>query len=143
MYAKAQVIGNLGRDPETKYTKGGAMNVSFSVASTRRFNDSSGQQQEKTTWFRVTGWGKLAERMDRQAQDGMLTKGQRVFVSGRIEMDEYTGNDGEKRYSLDITADDVLLMNARGEGTGGGSGYQSRQGTEPAAVAEDIDDLPF
>ena len=82
MYAKAQVIGNLGRDPETRYTKSGAMNVSFSVAASRRFNDASGTLQERTTWFRVTAWGKLAETLDRLAQDGALVKGQRVFVAG-------------------------------------------------------------
>ena len=66
------------------------MNVNFSVATSRRFTDSNGTPQERTTWFRVTAWGKLAETHDRLAQDGALTKGQRVFVSGRLESNEYT-----------------------------------------------------
>jgi single-strand DNA-binding protein len=142
MYAKAQVIGNLGRDPETRYTKGGTMNVSFSVATSRRFTDASGTPQERTTWFRVTAWGKLAETLDRLAQDGALTKGQRVFVSGRLESSEYTSQQGDQRTSLDINADDVLLMSARGEGSGQGT-YSGGRSEQPAQVAEDIDELPF
>ena len=140
MYAKAQVIGNLGRDPETRYTKNGTMNVSFSIASSRRFTDQSGTPQERTTWFRVTAWGKLAETLDRLTADGYLAKGRQVFVSGRLESSEYTSQSGEQRTSLDITADDVLLVGSRGEGgEQGGGGRQS----QPAAVAEDVDDLPF
>lgn len=148
MYAKAQVIGNLGRDPETRYTKNGTMNVSFSIASTRRYTDQSGQQQEKTTWFRVTAWNKLAETLDRLTQDGFLAKGRQVFVTGRIEMSEYTGQDGQQRASLEISADDVVLVGGRGQGggtgefAGAGSGY-SREASGPANVAEDIDELPF
>ena len=143
MYAKVQVIGNLGRDPETRYTKSGTMNVSFSVASSRRFTDSSGTPQERTTWFRVTAWGKLAETMDRLAQDGALAKGQRVFVSGRLESSEYTNQQGENKTSLDISADDVLLLGTRGEGGANQGGYSGSRSSEPAAVAEDVDDLPF
>jgi single-strand DNA-binding protein len=142
MYAKAQVIGNLGRDAETRYTKSGTMNVSFSVASSRRFTDSSGTPQERTTWFRVTAWGKLAETLDRLAQDGSLTKGQRVFVSGRLESNEYTNQAGEAKTSLEINADDVLLMGSRGD-SGNQGGYSGSRSAEPAAVAEDVDDLPF
>jgi single-strand DNA-binding protein len=140
MYAKAQVIGNLGRDPETRYTKSGTMNVSFTIATNRRFTDQSGTPQERTTWFRVTAWGKLAETLDRLTADGHLAKGRQVFVSGRLESSEYTSQSGEQRTSLDITADDVLLVGSRGEaGEQGGGGRQS----QPAAVAEDVDDLPF
>jgi single-strand DNA-binding protein len=142
MYAKAQVIGNLGRDAETRYTKSGAMNVSFSVATSRRFTDASGTQQERTTWFRVTAWGKLAETLDRLAQEGALAKGQRVFVSGRLESNEFTNQQGENKTSLEINADDVLLMSARVEG-GGQGGFGGGRSAEPAAVAEDVDDLPF
>lgn len=137
MYAKAQVIGNLGRDAETRYTKSGAMNVSFSVASSRRFTDATNTLQERTTWFRVTAWGKLAETLDRLAQDGSLAKGQRVFVAGRLEQDEYTGNDGQRRTSLEIAADDVLLMGGRGDG--------SERAGAPAdsGPANDDTDVPF
>ena len=142
MYAKVQIIGNLGQDPETRYTKSGSMNVSFSVATSNRYTDASGTLQERTTWFRVTAWSKLAEKLDKFAQDGVLAKGQRVFVNGRLEQREYTTQSGEARTSLDVMADDVLLMSARGE-SGGQGGYSGGRSAEPAAVAEDVDDLPF
>jgi single-strand DNA-binding protein len=142
MYAKATVLGNLGRDPETRYTKSGTMNVSFSVASSRRFTDSSGTPQERTTWFRVTAWGKLAETLDKLAQDGHLAKGRQVLVSGRIESSEYTSQQGEQRTSLDITADDVVLAGNRPDGAGQG-GYGGGRSAEPAAMAEEVEDLPF
>ncbi len=142
MYAKATVLGNLGRDPETRYTQGGRMNVSFSIASSRRYTDASGTPQEKTTWFRVTAWGKLAETADKLAQDGYLAKGRMVLVSGRVELNEYTNQAGEAKASIEITADDITLAGGRSDGGGSGQGGGQRS-AQPAAVAEDIDDLPF
>lgn len=142
MYAKVTVLGNLGRDPETRYTKSGTMNVSFTIAVNRRFTDSSGTQQERTTWFRVTAWGKLAETLDRLAQDGHLAKGRQVLVSGRIESSEYTNQQGEQRTSLEVTADDVVLAGNRPDGAGQGS-YGGGRAAEPAAMAEEVEDLPF
>ena len=72
--AKITLVGNLGRDPETRYTPNGKMNVTFTMAVSRRFNDQSGQQQERTNWYRVTAWGGLAETLDRMAQNGYLAK---------------------------------------------------------------------
>jgi len=143
MFAKVTVLGNLGRDPETRYTKSGTMNVSFSVASGTRFTDASGQQQERTTWFNVTAWGKLAERLDRMTQDGLLAKGRQVLVSGRIEQREYTAQNGERRFSLDVNADEVVLAGNRGEGGQGPVSGSNRNENEQAAPAEDIDELPF
>jgi single-strand DNA-binding protein len=139
MYAKVTVLGNLGRDPETRYTQSGRMNVSFSVASTRKFTDQSGSLQEKTTWFRVTAWGKLAETLDKLAQDGYLAKGGKVLVAGRIDSSEYTSQTGEQRFSLEITADDVVLAGSRGDSAAGGGQRSAPSG----APADDIDDLPF
>lgn len=138
MLAKATIIGNLGRDPETRYTKNGTMNVSFSVAASRRFTDQSGQQQERTTWFRVTAWGKLAETLDRLTADGHLAKGKQVFASGRIELNEFTGNDGTARTSLELTAEDVYMLGPRGEDRSFGTA--ERPG---APVEGNDDDLPF
>jgi len=138
MYAKAQVIGNLGRDPETRYTKSGTMNVTFSVATSRRWTDQAGQAQEKTTWFRVTAWGKLAETLATLVQQDALVKGKQVFCSGRIELNEFTGQDGTTKTSLELTADDVVLLGGRGEERAT-SGTRERSG-DPVMVA---DDLPF
>ena len=78
--AKITLVGNLGRDPETRYTPNGKMNVTFTMAVSRRFNDQSGQQQERTNWYRVTTFGRLAERLSEQVTGGRLTKGSRVII---------------------------------------------------------------
>ena len=142
MLAKAQVIGNLGRDPETRYLPSGQMVVSFSVASTRKYTDRGGQQVEKTTWFNVSAWSKLAETLDRLTQDGYLAKGKQVYVSGRIELREYQGNDGTNRTSLDLNADEVLMVGSRPDGAAGGGG-RSQQGSGDAGDAGDLGDVPF
>lgn len=167
MPAHISFVGNLGRDPETRYTPSGTMNVTLTVAVNHRFRDAGGQQQDRTNWFRVTAWGKLAENLDRLAQNGWLTKGRQVFVQGRFEARDYTGNDGQPRTSLDVTANDVTLVGGRGEsesgsgssGGGGspsGSGYgggqgrgQQGSGSSPTDYGDlpdsggDIDDIPF
>ncbi|MEZ4562828.1 MAG: single-stranded DNA-binding protein [Thermomicrobiales bacterium] len=124
--ALVTLVGNLGRDPETRYTPNGRMNVQFTMAVGRRFTDSSGQQQDRTTWFRVTAWGGLAETIDKLAQSGYVAKGRQVFVQGRIEMREYQDQQGQTRASLDVTANEFQLVGNRGEsdsGFGGEGGY--------------------
>ncbi len=127
-YNKVTIIGNLGRDPETRYTPSGAMNVQFSVATSRRYNDREGQQQETTTWFRVTAWGRQAEALDKFTQSGVLTKGRQIYVEGRIEQREFTGQDGQTRTSLDVTASEFQLLGNRGDNEGGGFSGGSRGG---------------
>ena len=143
MLAKAQVIGNLGKDPETRYIPSGQMVVSFSVASTRKYTDRSGQPVEKTTWFNVSAWNKLAETLDRLTQDGYLAKGQQVYVTGRIELREYQANDGTNRTSLDLNADEVLMVGGRRDGgapASGGGGGRPQQAPDDTG---DLGDVPF
>ena len=123
--AKITLVGNLGRDPETRYTPNGRMNVQFTMAVSRRFNDQSGQQQERTNWYRVTAWGGLAESLDRLAQNGYLAKGKQVYVDGRLEPREYQDQQGQTRMSLDVTANELQLLGSRadGEGSFGGGGF--------------------
>ena len=123
--AKVSLVGNLGGDPETRYTPQGTMNVNFSIAVSRRFKDSSGQDQERTTWFRVTAWGRLAETIDGLVQRGFVGKGRQVYVDGRIESREWTTNEGEKRTSLDVTANEFLMLGNRPDGDQGQSGGYS------------------
>lgn len=145
--AKVTLIGNLGRDPETRYTPSGTMNVQFSIAVSRRWNDQSGQLQERTTWFRVTAWGRLAETLDRLTQNGALVKGKQVFVLGTIEQREYQDAQGATRTSLDVNADEVQLLGSRMDGEGGGfrpAGGGGRQGGDDfGGGANDLDDVPF
>src|SRR5918993_1440214 len=125
-YSKAIVVGNLGRDPETRYTPSGAMNVNFSLAVSRRFRDSSGQDQERTNWFRITAWGRLAETLDGLTQRGYLAKGKQVLVEGRIELNEWTDQQGEKRASLEVTANDFQLLGTRADSEQAGESIGSR-----------------
>lgn len=160
MPANITIVGNLGRDPETRYTPNGRMNVALNVAVSHRFRDQSGQQQERTNWFRVTAWGTLAESLDRLAQQGWLAKGRSVYIAGRFEAREYTGNDGAQRTSLDITANEVQLVGGRPDGEGGGNLVGSSGGQTFSAIGRgqqggaspdfsdlpdsgDVDDIPF
>jgi single-strand DNA-binding protein len=148
--AKVILVGNLGRDPETRYTPNGKMNVHFTMATNRKWTDQSGQQQERTTWFNITSWGRLAETIDGFAQQGSIRKGTLLFVLGRLETREYQDQNGQTRTSLDVTADEIQFMGGRGEGeamTGGGSGRRDsddQSGGGPGAYdTQDIDDIPF
>ncbi len=131
MYQRTIVVGHLGRDPEMRYTPTGVPVTSFSMATTRKWTNASGEQQEKTTWFRVTCWRKLAEQA---AQ--FLQKGRLVLVEGEIDTSAWTDKEGNARASLELTAFTVRFMGGRGEGgeaAGGGPGED--------LVSED--DIPF
>lgn len=144
-FAKITLFGNVGRDPETRYTPNGRMNVSFSVAVNRRWNDASGNQQESTNWFRITGWGRLAETLDKLTQQGALAKGRQVIVTGRFEQREWTGQDGQTRFNLEVTADDVLLVGGPREGGnefGGPTGSGRGDDFSPPDDGS-MDDVPF
>ncbi|MBM3189925.1 MAG: single-stranded DNA-binding protein [Chloroflexi bacterium] len=111
MYQRVIIVGNLGRDPEMRYTADGTPVTSFSVAVNRRWTDASGQQQERTVWFRVAAWKRLAETCNQ-----FLTKGRQVLVEGEIqEPRTYQGRDGQWRASLDVTAFTVRFLGTRGE----------------------------
>ena len=152
-FSKAMIIGNLGRDPEMRYTPSGRPVTEFSVAvnqSTK--NQQTGEWVEATDWFRVTVWGDRAERTAEQ-----FRKGNRVFVEGRFRTREYDAKDGTKRTSLEITADNVIALERRGrdeEGSfaapAGGfdrpAGAPAGGGVSPTrrpADDTDLDDLPF
>lgn len=142
---KVILIGNLGRDPETRYTPNGAMNVTFSIAVSKRWNDQQGQQQEKTTWFRVTGWNKMAETLDKLSQSGALAKGKQVYVSGALDTSEYTDQSGVLRTNLEVRADEVQLLGSR---TGGdvGTGSFQRSNDRPddgGSGSQEMDEVPF
>ena len=117
--SKVILVGNLGRDPETRYTPNGAMNVRFTMAVSRRFRDQSGQDQERTTWFNVTAWSRLAETLDGLTQNGYLAKGKQVYVDGRLEPREYQDQQGQTRMSLDVTANELQLLGSRADSDGG------------------------
>lgn len=128
---KAQLIGNLGRDAELRYTQGGQAVASFTMATTEGWTDkTSGQRQEKTEWHRVVLWGKTAERVAEY-----LTKGKQVYVEGRIQTRKWTDKDGAEKYTTEINAFNVVLL---GGGKGGGGGAQRSHGSN-AAVGDEIE----
>ncbi len=156
---KVMIIGNLGSDPEMRYTPNGRAVTQFNVAvnqSTK--NQQTGEWVEETDWFRVSVWGDRAERMAES-----LRKGNKVFVEGRFRTREFDGRDGQKRTALEITADSIVNLERRprddegsfggqsggyGEGPASGPGGSSsapRPATSPTRQPDpnDFDDLPF
>ena len=123
---KVILVGNLGADPEVRYTAGGTAIASLSIATSEQWTDKqSGQKQERTEWHRVKLFGRLAE-----IAGEYLKKGRQVYVEGSLRTDKYTGKDGVERYSTDIIASDLQMlggMGGEGGGTGGGGGgYRER-----------------
>jgi single-strand DNA-binding protein len=136
MYQKTVVIGHLGRDPEMRYTPSGVPVTSFNVATSRRWTNANGEQQEKTTWFRVTCWRKTAETTAQY-----LRKGGLVLVEGDIEASAWTDKEGNARASLELTATNVRFLGGRGEGGEGVPAGANAGGGEGFPVSED--DIPF
>jgi single-strand DNA-binding protein len=113
-YQQITILGNLGRDPEMRYTQSGTPVTSFSVATSQRWTDKDGNKQEKTVWFRVTAWRKLAELCSQY-----LTKGRQVLVVGEMEEPHvFQDKSGEYRSSLELTARTIQFLGGRGESTG-------------------------
>jgi single-strand DNA-binding protein len=139
---KIIVIGNLGRDPEMRYTPSGQSVTSFSVASSRRYTTTSGEQREETEWFNVNAWGRLAELCNQY-----LTKGQQVYVEGRLRSRSFEGRDGQTRFVNEINLTDVQFL--RGGASGAGvsedrSLYGQGSGMDDdGSPLDDVDDLPF
>ena len=106
---KVILIGNLGSDPEMRYTPNGAAVCEFSMAVNRRYTTGDGEQREETDWFRVTSWGKLAETVNQYLQ-----KGRKAYVEGRISSSAYTDREGQPRASLEVTAQTVQFLDFAG-----------------------------
>jgi single-strand DNA-binding protein len=113
---KVILIGNLGADPELKYTPSNRPLCNLRIATTEVFKDKSGQRQEKTEWHRVTVWGDQAENCNKY-----LAKGRSVYVEGRLQTRSYD-KDGQKHYATDVVADRVVFLGSGGGGGGGGEG---------------------
>jgi len=146
-FSKIMLIGNLGRDPEMRYTPAGKPVTQFSVAvSHSRPDGQGGWLDEGTDWYRVSVFGDRAERSAEQ-----LRKGNKVFVEGRFKTREFEGKNGEKRLSLDVTADNVISLERRSrDDEGGFTGAPAAGGVpagggvpRPPADDTDLDDLPF
>lgn len=157
---KVILVGNLGADPETRYTASGSAITTIRIATSEQWTDKqTGQKQERTEWHRVKFFGRLAE-----IAGEYLRKGRQVYVEGSLRTDKYTDKDGVERYTTDIIANEMQMLGGAGESGGGGGGggprersagapreggYEPRGGrSEPATQrtpAEDgfDDDIPF
>jgi single-strand DNA-binding protein len=124
---KAMIIGNLGRDPEMRYTPSGQAVTQFTVAVNRNYKDQAGEWQEETEWFRVVVWGQQAERTAEY-----LRKGSKVFVEGRMQTRQWEGQDGQKRYTTELIADRVQNLERRNRDDAGDPGFQPRAGDRPS-----------
>jgi single-strand DNA-binding protein len=137
---KIIVIGNLGQDPTMRYTPSGQMVTSFSVASNHRSRTASGEQKEETEWFNCSAFGKLAETCNQY-----LSKGQQVYVEGRLSSRTYQTPGGETRQSLDVRVSDVQFLGSRvGESRSiEPAGLRDSQGAIDEAPEPGDTDLPF
>lgn len=141
-FNKITLVGNLGRDPELRYTPQGTPVCSFSLATNERRKDrSSGENADITTWFRVTLWGRQAETASQY-----LTRGRPVYIEGRLRVEEWTDRDGKPRHTLEVNATDMQFIGG-GRGDEAGSPPAKAAGAAhdpiPDAGAPTDDDVPF
>ena len=146
---KVLLIGNLGRDPEVRFTPGGKAVARFSIATSETWSDQEGQKQERTEWHNIVVWGKQAESCGQY-----LSKGRQVFIEGQIRSRQYDDKEGVKKYITEVNAQRVQFLGggaggARGAGGGapsgaggGGGGFSGGGGDGPPPMPED-DDVPF
>jgi single-strand DNA-binding protein len=141
MFHTIIIVGNVGKDPEMRYTPSGQAVTSFSVATNRQYTTGGGEQVKETVWFRVTTWGKQAEICNQY-----LKKGSKVLIEGRLTPDKATGGpriwnkqDGSTGASFEVTAGTVRFLSSRGEGPGEGPMMGGMEGAEIPAE----DDIPF
>ena len=139
MFHKVILVGNLGRDPEMRYTPSGQAVTNLSVATNRTYTDNAGNQVKQTIWFRVSVWGKQAE-----SSHQYLRKGRQVLVEGRLNPDDngnpriWNAQDGTPRASFEVTAETVRFLGGAGEG-----GAAASQDEPALGASESEDEIPF
>lgn len=138
-FNKVILVGNLGRDPELRYTPQGTPVCNFSMATNEKRKDKTGEYEDHVTWFKVTIWGRMAETASQY-----LTKGRQVYIEGRVRLEEWTDRDGKTRTTLEVHATDMQFV--------GGNNQEERPREKAAAASggaaaagEDVpdDDIPF
>ncbi len=138
MINKAIIVGNLGADPEIRYTQSGSQVATFNVATTERWKDKEGQQQESTEWHRIVAWQRLAEICGEY-----LHKGSRVYIEGKIQTRKWQDQNGNDRYTTEIIAREMKMLDRRESGSdsyGGGGSQQNYPEPSPGygGVGEDV-----
>ena len=133
---KVIIVGNVGRDPEIRHIPSGRAVATFSVATSERFNDKSGQPQERTEWHRIVAWGRLAENCGEN-----LRKGMEVYVDGRLQTRSWEDKDGHKRYMTEVVASSIGQMLGR-RGDDGGSSLGDESSTHAATGGDPVSPMP-
>jgi single-strand DNA-binding protein len=137
---KVMLIGNLGRDPEVRYTASGTAVAGFSVATSEKFKNKNGEWEERTEWHNVTLWGRLAE-----IAGEYLAKGKTVYLEGRLQTRKWQDREGKDRYATEVVADKMQMLSGKGDGSSRqGAGRNDMQ--EPSyeePVFNPDDDIPF
>lgn len=116
---KVIIVGNLGKDPEVRFTPGGAAVANFTMATSESWTDKNGQKQERTEWHRIVAWGKTAELCGEY-----LKKGRQAFIEGKLQTRKWTDKEGKEHYTTEIVADRVVFLGSRSEGSGARSNDQ-------------------
>jgi single-strand DNA-binding protein len=133
---KVTLIGNLGKDPELRYTSSGVAVATFSMATSESWKDPEGNTQERTQWHNIVAWRKLAEIVGEY-----LKKGSKLYLEGRLQYRNYDDKNGVKRYVTEIVMDEMVMLDSRG----GGASAQQESGNAPLPeeTGGKVDDLPF
>ncbi|MBZ5525564.1 MAG: single-stranded DNA-binding protein [Acidobacteriia bacterium] len=154
---KVMLIGNLGKDPDVKFTPNGMAVAKFTVATNERFKDKNGEWQERPEWHSIVAWQRLAEIVGEY-----LKKGSKVYIEGRLQTSSWEDKQsGEKKYRTEIIASDMVMLSGRGDGGGGGGDFEGRSSRgssassassfdqsgpaheEPAGTTITDEDIPF
>jgi single-strand DNA-binding protein len=139
---RAELIGNLGKDPEVKYTQGGTAVANFSVATTSSYKDKGGNWQDRTEWHNCIAWDRLAEICKEY-----IHKGSKVYVSGRLETQSWEDKQsGEKKYKMQIVVNELIMLDGKsgnGESSERGSSRSSQRGGSQDAGPITDEDIPF
>ena len=135
---KVILIGNLGRDPELRYTQSGQAVANFTLATNERFANKSGEQQERTEWHRIVAWGKTGELCAQY-----LSKGRSVYIEGRLQTREWEDKEGQKRSTTEIVAQNVTFLGGPRTGAHGRRGRRGRRPQRESSAPPASDDIPF
>lgn len=130
---KVMLIGNLGKDPEVRYTTSGTAVASFSIATSEKFKSKNGEWEEKTEWHNITLWGRLAE-----IAGEYLAKGKTVYIEGRLQTRKWQDRDGRDRYTTEIVGDKMQMFGGKGDGGG-----RAKVSEEPSYGAQSHDEPTF
>lgn len=142
---KVILIGNLGRDPEVRYTRDGTAVANLNVATSESWKDPNGQRQERTEWHRVVAWGRLAE-----VAKEYLSKGRQVYIEGKLQTRSWEDKEGNKRYTTEVKVDQMVMLGGRGDSMGRDAGGPPDDQSEGrgsggggGAFEATDDDVPF